>query len=317
MNAPHRLRLGSRDSALALAQTHMVADTLKQRWPDLQLEIRTFKTQGDLILDKALSKAGDKGLFVKELEVALLAGEIDLAVHSMKDMPGELPPELALLSFSHREDPRDVMLGKTGQRFMDLPPGAIIGTSSLRREAQLRRLRSDLNFEVIRGNLLTRYRKLQDGPYDAIILAAAGVNRLGWEERITQAFDPWEETIPAVAQGILVVEYRESDERVLALIEPLCIKDVEIAREAERAVLTALAGGCQLPLGAYCRITEDACEIKGVVLSVDGREAIYAHMPVDFDQPAESGRALAALLLDQGAREILQAMRKHTPVSAP
>ena len=143
------------------------------------------------------------------------------------------------------------------------------------------------------------------------------MNRLGWEERITQAFDPWEETIPAVAQGILGVEYRESDERVLALIEPLCIKDVEIAREAERAVLTALAGGCQLPLGAYCRITEDACEIKGVVLSVDGREAIYAHMPVDFDQPAESGRALAALLLDQGAREILQAMRKHTPVSAP
>ncbi len=317
MNAPNRLRLGSRDSALALAQTHMVADALKQRWPGLQLEIRTFKTQGDLILDKALSKAGDKGLFVKELEVALLAGDIDLAVHSMKDMPGELPPELALLSFGDREDPRDVMLGKTDQSFMELPPGAIIGTSSLRREAQLRRLRSDLNFEVIRGNLLTRYRKLQDGPYDAIILAAAGVHRLGWEERITQYFDPWEETIPAVAQGILGVEYRESDDRVLALIEPLCIKDVEIAREAERAVLTALAGGCQLPLGAYCRITEDACEMKGVVLSVDGREAIYAHMPVDFEQPAESGRALAALLLDQGAREILQAIRKHTPVSAP
>lgn len=317
MTAQNRLLLGSRDSALALAQTNMVAEELQRRWPQLELEIRTFKTQGDLILDKALSKAGDKGLFVKELEVALLAGEIDLAVHSMKDLPGELPEDLSLLSFSHREDPRDVMLGKTGQSFYELPPGSIIGTSSLRREAQLRRLRSDLNFEVIRGNLLTRYRKLQDGPYDAIILAAAGVHRLGWEERITQYFDPWEETIPAVAQGILGVEYRADDERVLDFIDPLSIKAVEVAREAERAVLAALAGGCQLPLGAYCRITDDVCEMKGVVLSVDGQEAVYAHLHVDLDQPAESGRALATVLLDEGAREILDAIRKPLPVDAP
>jgi hydroxymethylbilane synthase len=317
MTAQNRLLLGSRDSALALAQTNMVAEALKQRWPQLEIEIHTFKTQGDLILDKALSKAGDKGLFVKELEVALLAGEIDLAVHSMKDLPGDLPPDLALLSFSHREDPRDVMLGKTGQRFFELPPGAIIGTSSLRREAQLRRLRSDLNFEVIRGNLLTRYRKLQDGPYDAIILAAAGVHRLGWKERITQYFDPWEETIPAVAQGILGVEYRATDDRVLDYIAPLSIKVVEVAREAERAVLAALSGGCQLPLGAYCRVTDDVCEMKGVVLSVDGQEVVYAQMHVDMAQPAESGRALATVLLDQGAREILQAIRQPIPVDAP
>ena len=319
MTAPNILRLGSRDSALALAQTHMVSDDLKQRWPGLDIEIHTFKTQGDLILDKALSKAGDKGLFVKELEVALLAGEIDLAVHSMKDMPGDLPPDLSLLSFSHREDPRDVMLGKTGQSFADLPPGAVIGTSSLRREAQLRRLRSDLNFEVIRGNLLTRYRKLQDGPYDAIILAAAGVHRLGWQERITQYFDPWDETVPAVAQGILGVEYRTEDDRVLGFLEPMTIKAVEVAREAERAVLAALSGGCQLPLGAYCQVTDDICEMKGVVLSLDGQEAVYAQLPVDLDQPAESGRALATVLMDLGAREILQAIRQGQtlPVDAP
>ena len=314
MIAQDTLRLGSRDSALALAQTHMVADALKHRWPGLEIEIRTFKTQGDLILDKALSKAGDKGLFVKELEVALLAGEIDLAVHSMKDMPGELPAGLELLSFSHREDPRDVMLSKAGQCFADLPPGAIIGTSSLRREAQLRRLRSDLNFEVIRGNLLTRYKKLQEGPYDVIILAAAGVHRLGWEERITQYFDPWTEIIPAVAQGTLAVEYRETDERVFNYLEPLSIKVVEVARYAERAVLTALQGGCQLPLGAYCDITDDSCEMKGVVLSLDGREAVYAQLPVDLDQPEESGRALATVLLDQGAREILNRIRKGHPL---
>jgi len=309
MSSTARLRLGSRDSALALAQTHLVADALKQRWPELTIEIGTYKTQGDLILDKALSKAGDKGLFVKELEVALLAGNIDIAVHSMKDLPGENPPGLSLLSFNEREDPRDVMLGKTKQQFMDLPAGAVIGTSSLRREAQLRRLRSDLRFEIIRGNLQTRYRKLQEGPYDAIILAAAGVRRLGWEDRIVQSFDPWTDVIPAVAQGILGVEYRTNNAQVEAYLEPLTIQAVEVARKAERAVLTALQGGCQLPLGAYCQITEDTCHMKGAVLSLDGKEAIYAQLPVDWDQPEESGKALATVLLDEGAREILRRIR--------
>ncbi len=313
------LRLGSRESPLALAQTHMVAEALQRRWPQLRVEIKTYKTQGDLILDKALSKAGDKGLFVKELEVALWQDEIDLAVHSMKDLPGELPPDLALLSFSHREDPQDVMLGKDGTPFAELPPGAVIGTSSLRREAQLRRIRPDLRYEVIRGNLQTRYRKLQEGPYQAVILAAAGVKRLGWEERVTEYFDPWEQVIPAVAQGILGVEYRKEDCKTLDYLEPLSMKQVEVARLAERAVLTALAGGCQLPLGAYCRVTDDACEIKGVVLSPDGQEAIYAQLPVDFNQPAESGNALAAILLDEGGREILDAIRQpqKLPVDTP
>lgn len=319
MTVPDFLRLGSRESPLALAQTHMVADALQRRWPQLRVEIKTYKTQGDLILDKALSKAGDKGLFVKELEVALWQNEIDLAVHSMKDMPGELPDDLALVSFGHREDPRDVMLGKDATPFGELPAGSVIGTSSLRREAQLRRIRPDLKYEVIRGNLQTRYRKLQEGPYQAIILAAAGVNRLGWDDRITQYFDAWEETIPAVAQGILGVEYRKEDCKTLDYLEPLSIKNVEVARLAERAVLSALAGGCQLPLGAYCRVTDDGCDMKGVVLSPDGNEAVYAHLPVDFNQPAESGRALAAILLDEGGREILDAIRQpqKLPVDSP
>lgn len=308
------LRLGSRESPLALAQTHMVADALRRQWPNCQIEIHTFKTQGDIILDTALSKAGDKGLFVKELEIALLENRIDLAVHSMKDMPGELPDGLVLVSFGEREDARDVLLSKDHVHFADLPPGAIIGTSSLRREAQLRRLRSDLRYEVIRGNLQTRYRKLEEGPYQAIVLAAAGVKRLGWQERITQTFDAWEESVPAVAQGILAIEFRSDNCRVRELLAPLQIKSVEVVRLAERSVLTTLAGGCQLPLGAYCRPTEAGYEMKGVVLSLDGAEAIYAYTAFQADEAVKAGQKLAGNLLTQGGKAILDRIRP-TPSS--
>lgn len=303
------LRLGSRESPLALAQTNMVANALRQQWPGLDIEIHTFKTQGDIILDTALSKAGDKGLFVKELEVALLENRIDLAVHSMKDMPGELPEALTLVSFGEREDASDVLLSKNHVRFEDLPSGAVIGTSSLRREAQLRRLRSDLRYEVIRGNLQTRYRKLEEGPYAAIVLAAAGVKRLGWDERITQTFDAWDESIPAVAQGILAIEFRLTDGRVRGLLEPLQVKSVEAVRLAERAVLATLAGGCQLPLGAYCRATETGYEMKGVVLSLDGTQAIYAHTEFGPGESLQAGQRLAEDLLNQGGKAILDAIR--------
>jgi hydroxymethylbilane synthase len=313
------IRLGSRESPLALAQTEMVKQALLVHWSHLQLEVRTFKTQGDIILDTALSKAGDKGLFVKELELALLQGEIDLAVHSMKDMPGELPEGLTLVSVLDREDPRDVLLSREGISFAELPAGAIVGTSSLRREAQLRRLRPDLRYEVIRGNLQTRYRKLQEGPYQAIVLAAAGVHRLGWEDRITHAFDPWEETVPAVAQGILGVEFRRDDDRVPACLGSLQIHAVEIARKAERAVLDSLAGGCQLPLGAYCREVSDGFEMRGVVLSPDGQQMVTADITVDPNDPAGSGNALATELLDMGADDILAAIRQpqKLPVDSP
>lgn len=307
------LRLGSRESPLALAQTNMVADALRRQWPGLEVEIHTFKTQGDIILDTALSKTGDKGLFVKELEVALMENRIDLAVHSMKDMPGELPEGLTLVSFGEREDASDVLLSKNHVRFANLPAGAVIGTSSLRREAQLRRLRSDLKYEVIRGNLQTRYRKLEEGPYAAIVLAAAGVKRLGWDDRITQTFDAWSQSIPAVAQGILAIEFRLTDGRVRSLLEPLQIKSVEVIRLAERAVLATLAGGCQLPLGAYCRPTESGYEMKGVVLSLDGTEAIYAYTTFGPGESLQAGQRLAEDLLNQGGKAILDQIRTGAP----
>lgn len=318
MHLPQLLRLGSRESPLALAQTHHIAEALQRAWPELTVDIKTFKTQGDLILDKALSKAGDKGLFVKELETALLNDEIDLAVHSMKDMPGDLPEGLALVSASEREDPRDVLLSHNHVKFQDLPAGAIIGTSSLRREAQLRRLRPDLNYQVIRGNLQTRYRKLEEDAYTAIILAAAGIRRLGWEDRISQTFDPWTETVPAVAQGILGIEFRQDDNRVAAALKPLQLQSVEIARLAERAVLSTLNGGCQLPLGAYCREVFDGFEMRGIVLSPDGHTVASADIAVDSQQPEVSGRALAEQLLEKGAQAILNAIRQpEAPIDAP
>lgn len=303
------IRLGSRESPLALAQTHQVAEALRQQWPEIDVEIHTFKTQGDIILDTALSKAGDKGLFVKELEIALLEGQIDVAVHSMKDMPGEFPDGLALVSFGEREDARDVLLSKHQVPFEALPVGAVVGTSSLRREAQLRRLRPDLSYQVIRGNLQTRYRKLEEGPYQAIVLAAAGVRRLGWQDRITQAFDAWEQSIPAVAQGILGLEFRVEDSRIRNLIQPLQRPTVEVARLAERAVLTTLAGGCQLPLGAYCRPCDHGYEMKGAVLSLDGREAVYAYTTFEASDAVNAGQRLAQDLLQQGGQAILDAIR--------
>ncbi len=309
MTTEQLVRLGSRESPLALAQTYQVAEALRQQWPALQVEIHTFKTQGDIILDTALSKAGDKGLFVKELEIALLERQIDVAVHSMKDMPGDLPDGLALVSFGEREDARDVLLSKHQVPFEALPAGAVVGTSSLRREAQLRRLRPDLTYQVIRGNLQTRYRKLEEGPYEAIVLAAAGIRRLGWQDRITQAFDAWEQSIPAVAQGILGLEFRVEDGRILNLIQPLQRPAVEVARLAERAVLTTLAGGCQLPLGAYCRSCEQGYEMKGVVLSLDGLEAVYAYTTFEAPEAVSAGQRLAQDLLRQGGKAILDTIR--------
>lgn len=292
------LRLGSRESPLALIQTNMVAQTLHKAWPSLKLEVKTFKTQGDLVLDKALSKVGDKGLFVKELEQALLAGEIDLAIHSMKDMPGELPPGLDLFSVGEREDPRDVLLTRDNSfRFSELPMGSIVGTSSLRRETQLRRLRPDLRYEVVRGNVQTRYHKLLDGPYQAIVLAAAGLHRLNWQSRITQYFDAWYECVPAVAQGILAAEFRQGDDAVKAYLSPLQSKPVQIAHRAERAVLQTLQAGCHTPLGVHCRITATGYELKGVLFNTAATEMACETLSFDGQEPEQAGQQLAQALL--------------------
>lgn len=304
-----QLRLGSRDSELALTQTRLVEVALMQAWPSLRAEIRPFKTQGDLILDTALSKVGDKGLFVKELEIALLQGEIDLAIHSMKDMPGELPEGLALQSALRREDARDVLLSRTGERFEDLPPGAVVGTSSLRREAQLRRRRPDLNYQTIRGNLQTRYRKLQEGPYQAIVLAAAGIHRLGWQDRISQYFD-LDEQLPAVCQGILGVEFRLADCVVREYLPAIQHAEVEAVVRAERTLLQGLQGGCQLPLGGHARpLGEDRFQLNGIVLSPDGSLQVTGSREFTASEADAAGRELAEELLKNGAREILASLR--------
>jgi hydroxymethylbilane synthase len=300
-----KLRLGSRESPLALAQTHQVVTWLNAAWPDLTVEIQAFKTQGDLILDTALSKIGDKGLFVKELEHALLANQIDLAIHSMKDMPGTLPDGLILSAVGPREDPRDVLVGD--QCFENLPPGAVVGTSSLRRVAQLKRRRPDLYYQTVRGNLNTRLRKLDAGEYQALVLAAAGLKRLGMEARIQQYFDPVTENIPAVAQGILGAECRQNDAHTQGLLAPLAHPEVLQAAEAERAVLARLQGGCQLPLGAHLA----GNTLHAIVLNPDGTRVVTATEGLNSNTPKETGERLAEKLLALGASEILDQVRQH------
>ncbi len=308
MQTPDLIRLGTRESPLALAQTNSVAQQLHQCWPALRIEVKTFKTQGDLILDKALSKVGDKGLFVKELETALLENEIDLAIHSMKDMPGDLPDGLTIVSVQAREDARDALLSKNHQKFSELPAGAIIGTSSLRREAQLRRLRPDLKYENIRGNLQTRYRKLVEGPYSAIILAAAGLHRLNWHSRITQYFDATYESVPAVAQGILAAEFSLAQTWVPALLAPMQSLPVEIARRAERRAMQVLQVGCHAPFGAYCRPTATGFSLKGILILPDGSSPVIAEQEFDGHNPEAAGAALAHDILNNGGQAILEAL---------
>jgi hydroxymethylbilane synthase len=238
--------LGSRQSQLAIVQTEAVISTLQGLYPEWTFDIKLYQTQGDVILDKALSKIGDKGLFVKELEVALLQGEIDMAIHSLKDMPAVQPEGLYLVPFGKRENPYDAMVSHRYQHFEDLPEGARVGTSSLRRQAQLLALRPDLDIHPVRGNIQTRLEKLEREPYDAIILAAAGLYRLGIGDRICYHFPP-EQMIPASCQGILGIEFTDS---TLAKVLP-CEENTRVAAEAERLFLSAVDGGCQVPQGCF------------------------------------------------------------------
>lgn len=296
------IRIGSRRSELALRQTRWVMERLQEA-TERPLEIRTFVTKGDRILDVALAKVGGKGLFVKEIEEEMLRGGIDLAVHSMKDVPARLPSGLCLGAVSRREDPRDCWISKRGVPFSQLPSGAKVGTSSLRRQAQLRRLRPDVEVVPLRGNLGTRLRKLEETDLDGIVLAAAGLHRLGWEGKITEYFSP-EQFIPAVGQGALGVECREDDEDILHLLA--AVYDAETARcvEAERAFLRRLDGSCQVPLGAYARWEDGGVVIHGFVASPDGERFLQAVRR--GEDAAEVGTSLAEELLAAGADDILR-----------
>jgi hydroxymethylbilane synthase len=292
------LVIASRGSQLALWQARWVAAQLTSAGHECRIEI--IKTTGDKITDVPLAKVGTKGLFTKEIEEALLDGRADLAVHSLKDLPTELPEGLVLAAVPEREDPRDAIVGK---KLADLPLGAKVGTSSLRRAAQLRQLRPDLQVESVRGNLDTRLRKLDEGQYDAILLAAAGLRRLGWGDRIAEVLSP-DQMCPAVGQGALAIETRAGFGGVAVLDHA----DTHIAVMAERGVLGALGGGCQVPIGAYATVSEGRVHLLAIVAAPDGTQVVRAEAEGAAGEASQIGARVAAELLERGARQILEAV---------
>jgi hydroxymethylbilane synthase len=312
------LRIASRGSQLALWQAHAVERALLAADPDAEVRIDVVKTIGDKILDVPLAKIGDKGLFTKELDEALLSGAADLAVHSLKDVPTRLPDGLVIAAITVREDPRDVLIlapGRTGS-LAELPAGARIGTSSLRRRAQLQARRPELEVLDLRGNLNTRLAKLDRGEYEGIILAAAGVLRLGWEDRISERLDP-SDWLPAVGQGALAVVARADDEALLDRLRGLDHAPTAAATTAERAFLRALEGGCQVPIGALGELRDGLLTLHGLVASTNGETILRASAEGAPEDAAELGRGLAAELLRRGAGALLAEIRREVPAARP
>lgn len=301
------LTIATRQSPLALWQAEHIRQRLQHLHPALQVELMTFVTQGDKILDTPLAKIGGKGLFVKELENALLDGRADLAVHSMKDVPMELPAGLTLAVICQREDPLDAFVSNRYTHFNELPQGAIVGTSSLRRKCQLLQQRPDLTIHDLRGNVGTRLAKLDDGQYDAIILASAGLKRLGLTERIRHTLEP-HISLPAVGQGALGLECRADDKRTLALISALADEETSLCVQAERAFNAYLQGGCQVPIAGYAILKDGQLHMEGRVGSVDGHTLLKANIQGDPQQAIALGEQLAQNLLAQGAGELLHAL---------
>lgn len=298
------VRIATRHSPLAMWQANFVKDELLKHHPDLTVELLAMKTKGDIILDTPLAKVGGKGLFVKELEVAILEGRADIAVHSIKDVPVDFPEGLGLSVICEREDPRDAFVSNHFQSLEDLPQGAVVGTSSLRRQCQLRELRPDLQIKDLRGNVNTRLAKLDDGQYDAIILAAAGLIRLQFTERIASYIEP-EVSLPAVGQGAVGIECRLDDQATIALLQPLEDANTRVRVTAERAMNLALQGGCQVPIGSFALLQGEQVYLRGLVGSVDGKQIIRKEITGLHKDAEQLGLALAQQLLDCGAKEIL------------
>ena len=300
-----QLTIGSRGSQLALWQANWVKDRLSARGHEV--EVRIIKTAGDKMQNVPLVQSGTKGLFIKEIEEALIEGSVDLAVHSMKDLPTDQPAGLAVVAVPEREDARDVFIAQSGKPWSALPPRARVGTSSLRRQTQLRRLRSDLQFVPLRGNLDTRLRKLQRGDCDALVVAAAGVHRLGLRDRITAYFAP-DEMCPAVGQGALAIEIRGDAAKVAESVKSLDHAATHCAVRAERAMLRHLGGGCQVPIAAHAGIEDGQLKLIGVVANLDGSRLIRSAATGPATDPEALGARVAADLLSQGAREILESL---------
>lgn len=330
---PAKLTIATRRSKLALAQSHWIKSQLEALEPGLEVVLREYVTRGDRIQNVPLNEVGGKGLFTKEIEDALLAGEADLAVHSLKDLPSELPPGLTLAAVPVREDPRDALVLPAGPpaseaadrasldpgacgtsaagelKGLPLPLGTRVGTSSLRRMAQLRYLRPDLVLESVRGNVDTRLRKLDEGQYGALLLAAAGLRRLGLAERISLPL-PVEISIPAPGQGALGLEARAEDAATLGLLARLADPETHTCVRAERALMDAVGGGCSVPLGSYARILGDRLELLGVLAAPDGSRLVREQLTGPASDPEGLGNSLAARLLGEGGREILESLTR-------
>ena len=298
------IKIATRKSPLAMWQAEFVRDSLLELYPELEIELVKMTTQGDKILDTPLAKVGGKGLFVKELEQGMLAGDADIAVHSMKDVPMAFPEGLHLPVICQREDPRDAFVSNTYASLADLPAGSKVGTSSLRRECQLRTNRPDLEVLPLRGNVNTRLAKLDDGQFDAIILASAGLKRLGFEDRIREAIAP-EQSLPAVGQGAVGIETRIDDDEINALLAPLRCPRTWIVVSAERAMNRRLAGGCQVPIAGFALIDGNDVWLRGLVGMPDGSQMLTADARARVEDAEALGEAIAENLLAQGADKIL------------
>ncbi|WP_310606524.1 hydroxymethylbilane synthase [Buttiauxella brennerae] len=301
------LRIATRQSPLALWQAHYVKQRLEACHPQLTVELVPMVTRGDIILDTPLAKVGGKGLFVKELELALLEGRADIAVHSMKDVPVEFPEGLGLVTICERDDPRDAFVSNHFAGLDDLPAGSVVGTSSLRRQCQIAERRPDLVIRSLRGNVGTRLGKLDNGDYDAIILAVAGLNRLGLQSRIRYAL-PAEVSLPAVGQGAVGIECRLDDEHTQALLASLNHEETAIRVRAERAMNMRLEGGCQVPIGSYAELNNGELWLRALVGAPDGSVLVRGERRGNPQDAEEMGISLAEELLDKGARDILAAV---------
>ena len=307
LQIPQKLVIASRESALAMWQARHIQSRLQALYPQTQVEILGMTTTGDQILDSPLARIGGKGLFVKELEQALADGRADLAVHSMKDVPMHLPEGFAMAAIGEREDPRDAFVSNDYPNLAALPAGSVVGTSSLRRQSQLQARFPELRIESLRGNLQTRLRKLDEGQYAAIILAAAGLKRLGLEGRIADLIDT-DDSIPAVGQGALGIEINATRTDLIAVLAPLNHAETAACVEAERGMSRALAGSCTVPLGAYAEKLGDEIHIKGFVASVDGSELLRESLTGGTQDPEALGHELAQRLRERGADRLLAAL---------
>ena len=306
--------IGSRGSRLAMTQAEWIGDRIKHFRPDLEFHIKKISTSGDKIVDVALARIGGKGLFTKEIENELLSGDIDLAVHSMKDLPTELPGGLTIGAVPIREDPRDALVSRDNRKFSELSERAVVGTCSLRRRAQVLAARPDLQVADLRGNLDTRLKKVREGRYDAILLACAGIRRLGRQDIISEVLDP-DTVMPAVGQGALCVEIREDNAFVRGLLAPIHHDESERAVRAERALMRELEGGCQVPVGGHARVEQGTLVLSAIVASLEGEKVVRARDAGSPEEPEELGKRVAGRLMAMGAREILDDIKGYEECS--